>query len=500
MSLSNRWLILVIVSIALFLIVVDMTILYTALPRLTQALGASGAQRLWIVSAYPLVVASLLPAAGALGDKYGHKPMFLAGLAVFGLASLAAAYAPAPVPLIGARATLAVGAALMMPATLAIIRHEFADPDERSLAIGIWAAVASGGAAFGPLAGGALLEHFWWGSVFLVNVPIVLATLPLAWLAIARRPGNRDQAWDLPGSILVMLGLLCLTYGIKEAGRPSAPLPGVLIALALGAVLLAAFARRQLRLASPMIDFRLFRNRVFSSGAVAAVVAAMALIGAELILSQRMQLVHGLSPWETGLYILPIPLASLVAGPAAGIAMRRLGAPAIIGAGLAASALGLAGYIGALGHSLGIELACLAVLGLGVGATMTGASSAMLLSAPAERVGMAASIEEVSYELGGALGIAALGSLMALLHGHAFVAPPGASGVPAAARENLDDALHYARSLPEGLSAQFAGAARDAFETAFNGTFLTAAALLAVTAAAVLLMQQRQIGRLRRDD
>ena len=174
MTLHNRWLVLAIVSSALFLIVIDMTVLYTALPRLTHDLAASASEKLWIINAYPLVVAGLLPGVGSLGDRLGHKRMFTAGLVVFGLASLAAAYAPSAEVLIAARVLLAVGAAMMMPATLSIIRLTFEDENERSFAIGIWAAVASGGAAFGPVVGGILLEYFWWGSVFLINVPVVL--------------------------------------------------------------------------------------------------------------------------------------------------------------------------------------------------------------------------------------------------------------------------------------------------------------------------------------
>ncbi|MCG3074101.1 MFS transporter, partial [Pseudomonas aeruginosa] len=181
---QNRWLVLAIVSSALFLIIIDMTVLYTALPRLTHDLGATAAEKLWIVNAYPLVVAGLLPGAGLLSDRLGHKRLFLAGLPLFGLASLCAAFAPSAAALIAARAGLAVGAALMMPATLSIVRHVFQDERERALAIGIWASVASAGAALGPVVGGVLLEFFWWGSVFLINVPVVAIALLLALPAI----------------------------------------------------------------------------------------------------------------------------------------------------------------------------------------------------------------------------------------------------------------------------------------------------------------------------
>src|SRR6516225_8177155 len=197
---KSRWLILLVVSSALFLIVIDMTVLYTALPSLARDLGTDASEKLWIINAYALVVAGLLPGLGTLGDRVGHKRMFIGGLCVFGVASLVAAYSPSPTILIGARALLAVGAAMMMPATLSIIRLTFNDERERALAIGIWGAVASGGAAVGPLVGGVLLEYFWWGSVFLINVPVVLVAL-VASVFIPRRKGSHEVGWDPVGSL-----------------------------------------------------------------------------------------------------------------------------------------------------------------------------------------------------------------------------------------------------------------------------------------------------------
>ena len=199
-----RWLVLGILSSALLLIVIDMTVIYLALPSLTYELRATANEKLWIVNAYALTVAGLLPGMGALGDRFGHKRMFVAGLVVFGLASLGAAFSPSPALLIAARVALAVGAAMMMPATLAIIRHVFDDDRERALAFGIWAAIASGGAAFGPVVGGVLLEHFWWGSVFIINVPIVLLALVLALRWVPTRPGNPERPFDLLASLWVM--------------------------------------------------------------------------------------------------------------------------------------------------------------------------------------------------------------------------------------------------------------------------------------------------------
>ncbi|MDQ9388552.1 multidrug efflux MFS transporter SmfY, partial [Serratia marcescens] len=327
---KNRWLILTMVASALFLIVIDMTVLYTALPRLTQALDASASQKLWIVNAYPLVVAGLLPGAGMLSDRIGHKRLFLAGLPVFAVASLCAAFSPTAEWLIAARVFLAVGAAMMMPATLSIVRHVFTDERERALAIGIWASVASGGAAIGPVVGGLLLEYFWWGSVFLINVPVVLLVWPLAWKLIPRCGGDNPRPSDIVGSVQIMIGLVGAIYALKELSKPTPDVSALLVAALIGVLFLALFVRRQQRSAHPMIDFSLFRNRLFAGGIGVALLSMVALIGIELVLSQRLQLVLGLSPLQAALFILPIPLASALAGPVAGLLLPRYGERSII--------------------------------------------------------------------------------------------------------------------------------------------------------------------------
>jgi DHA2 family multidrug resistance protein-like MFS transporter len=248
---KSRWLILLVVSSALFLIVIDMTVLYTALPSLARDLGTDASEKLWIINAYALVVAGLLPGLGTLGDRVGHKRMFMAGLCVFGVASLVAAYSPSARILIGARALLAVGAAMMMPATLSIIRLTFNDERERALAIGIWGAVASGGAAVGPLVGGVLLEYFWWGSVFLINVPVVLVALVAAGVFIPRSKGNREVGWDPVGSLQILVGLVGLAYAIEEVAKETPSFLAAAAAAVIGVLALAIFLRRQRRSAAP---------------------------------------------------------------------------------------------------------------------------------------------------------------------------------------------------------------------------------------------------------
>ncbi|RLP27601.1 MFS transporter [Mesorhizobium sp. YM1C-6-2] len=484
MSHRNRWLVLAVVSSALFLIVIDMTVLYTALPTLTLELAATATEKLWIVNAYPLVVAGLLPGLGTLGDRLGHKLMFMTGLAVFGTASLCAAFAPSPAALIAARVLLAAGAAMMMPATLSLIRLTFTDEKERSLAIGIWAAVASGGAALGPVVGGLLLEYYWWGSVFLINVPVVVVALAASALLLANRPGDADRPWDLIGSVQIMFGLVGLIYAIKEVSKRDPSWGVAALALAIGLLGIAIFVRRQRRSTHPLIDFSLFTNPRFSAGVATALVASGALIGVELVFSQRLQLVLGYSPLEAGLLILPIPIAAFVAGPLTGIALSRMLPTRILWGALLLTGLALAMFLLVHQQATFVWLTPLAVMGFGVGAAMTAASSTIMLSAPAERAGMAASIEEVSFELGGALGVALLGSLMSALYTYAMIVPEGMSVAPQA-RDSLDEALILANGLAADQSASLAALARAAFDQAFFGVIVAAIVLLLLVAAAI---------------
>lgn len=488
---QNRWLVLAIVSSALFLIVVDMTVLYTALPRLTHDLAASASEKLWIMNIYPLVVAGLLPGLGTLGDKLGHKRMFMNGLAVFGVASLCAAYSPNPEVLIAARALLACGAAMMMPATLSIIRLTFTDEKERSLAIGIWAAIASGGAAIGPVAGGILLEYFWWGSVFLINVPVVLVALALSAFNLENRPLGSNRKWDLVGSIQIMIGLIALTYAVKELAKRDASIAIFAGALVIGLIATTIFVRRQFSSKEPLIDFSLFNNRLFSTGVFAALVASGSMTGMELVFSQRMQLIEGMSPLQAGLMILPIPLAAFVAGPLAGMMLPRLGAGRVLWASLGITALGVVIYILTYKLSAHFYLGGLAILGFGVGCAMTGASSSIMSNAPAEKAGMAASVEEVSFELGNALGVTIFGSILSAFYTASLILPSGAD-IPSVVRDSLDEAFLAAQSMPAADANALTALASQAFENAYVAVVIATAALLLVATVATYIAQRRK--------
>ncbi|WP_127596034.1 MFS transporter [Nitratireductor alexandrii] len=488
---ANRWPILAIVSSALLMIVTDMTVLYTALPTLTLALEATANEKLWIINAYPLVVAGLLPGLGTLGDKLGHKKIFIAGLMVYGAASLGAAFAPSAGILIAWRVALAVGAAMMMPATLSIIRLTFTDEKERAFAIGIWASVASGGAALGPVLGGLLLEYFWWGSVFLINVPIVLVALLAGTLLLPARAGDSRRHWDLIGSVQIMVGLIGVVFAIKEASRQS-PLWATVVASGLiGAAALFLFVQRQRRSAAPLIDFSLFTNPRFSSGVATAMVASAVIIGVELAFSQRLQLVLDYSPLQAGLLILPIPVAAFIAGPVAGLVLPYVAPSHFLSGTLLTTALALAAFLLVRHHEPTMWILPLAVMGFGIGAAMTAASNAIMLSAPEERAGMAASVEEVSYELGGALGIALLGSLISVLYSRALVLP-GQIEIAPQARDSLDEALMLASRLPMNDAIEVSVLARSAFDQAFTGVIAAATACLIIVSVFVWHIRPRR--------
>jgi MFS transporter, DHA2 family, multidrug resistance protein len=378
---------------------------------LTRELGASDSARLWIINAYPLVVAGLLPGLGTLGDRFGHRRLFVAGLVIFGVASLAAAYAPTTGLLIAARALQGVGGATMMPATLAIIRSTFSDKRERAWALGIWSGVASGGMALGPIIAGALLEHFWWGSVFLINVPVIAIALVATLWVIPRTPPPGGAPWDLTGSLQLLVGLTALVFAIKEVAHQPFSLMRVAVALATGIAFIAVYLRGQRTRAQPLIDLTLFRRHEFAAGFAAASCSTAGAVGVELALGQHLQLVLHRSPLEAAMILVPMPLGAFIAGPLAGWLLHRVQATLLMVGGL-----GMAAICALLLPVFPLSIWLLTGIGGGIGATVTCASTTVMNAAPPERAGMAASIEEVGFEMGGAVGIAVFGTLLTLVY------------------------------------------------------------------------------------
>ncbi|QPK80414.1 MFS transporter [Corynebacterium lizhenjunii] len=389
----------------------DNSILYTALPTLATELDASDTEQLWIINAYALVLAGLLLGTGTLGDKVGHRRMFLVGLAIFGLSSLAAAFAPSAWLLVAARAFLGLGAAVMMPATLALIRHTFPDEVERNTAIGIWGSVAVTGAAAGPTVGGFLLEHFWWGSIFLINVPIVaVAFLLTLWLAPPNQP-NPDKHWDLPSALYALVTLTALVMVIKSTA--SAHYGTAAITLGVTVVGAVVFALRQRKLDDPLLAFEIFRSRIFSGGVLAAGGAMFGLASLEMSTTQKLQLVDQFTPLEAGLVISAMAIAALPTSVLGGAVLHKVGFLPLISGGFLLMTVSAATVWWAGGRdSFTVFVVAMILGGLGAGLVMSVSSTAIIGGAPLHRTGMAAGVEEVSYEFGTLLAIAITGSLV----------------------------------------------------------------------------------------
>lgn len=459
----HRWLLLMMVGLGLLLVTVDITILLTALPVLTHELHASAAEGLWIVNAYPLFSTGLLLGAGTLGDRIGHRRMYLVGLVIFGLASLMAAYAGSVAVLVLARVLQAMGASAMLPATLALIRVGFADERERALAISVWACLSLVGAILGPLLGGWLLGHFHWGALFLVNVPIIAVAWLGTWFVAPEQRNPNADPWDLPSSVLALLALSSLVLAIKTATHPPIDLGVLGAALAAGLVAGLAFVRRQRQLTHPLLDFSLFRNPAFAAGVLGAVSVTFTTGGVLLGVSQRFQWVAGYTPLQSGLLASVLFIGTLPSSILGGLWLHHIGLRRLIAGGLAVGALGMLVAAQALpwhpsglpaaDKGLGWLVTGLLLAGLGLGATISVASTAIVESAPPHRAGMASSVEEVAYEFGALLSIALLGSLLTGLYTVFVQLPPG---VDAAAARSISAALDIVAAsggaLPDHLA------------------------------------------------
>lgn len=450
---TKKWIILCLVSSALFLIVIDMTVLYTALPVLTHDLQATATQKLWIVNAYALVVAGLLPGLGTLGDYVGYKKMFLIGLTIFGGASLLAAYSTTPNMLILARVFLAVGAASMMPPTLSIIKLTFTDYKERGLALGIWSAITAAGAGMGPVIGGLLLEKFSWPSVFIINIPVVVIVLILSRILIPSYPTNKNGKWDFVSSLQIMLGLISIVFAIKELTKPENNITIALLSFIIGLITMTLFVKRQNKLKYPLINLSIFKNFNFTGGTIAAIVTAFVLMGFEFILSQRLQLVLGLTPLKAGLAIMAMAMASLVGAILIGIILTKYRTLKLQWIMLSLAFMGIFMFYWVLNANLTIQIIILIVLGFGLGGSMTLASNAIMSNVDDGNAGMAASIEEVSFEFGGSLGIAVLGGLFSAFYS-LFFDFSNKSIDTSKAQGSLDETIIQAEKQPSHISEQ----------------------------------------------
>ncbi|NED00948.1 MFS transporter [Streptomyces sp. SID6648] len=488
---ANRWVVLVVLCLSLLVVALDATVLHVAVPSLTEDLRPSGTALLWIVDAYPLVCASLLILFGTLGDRIGRRRVLLIGYALFGVASVLAATADTSGVLIAARALLGVGGAMIMPATLSILRQVFPDRRERALAIGVWTAVAAVGAATGPVVGGFLVEHFWWGSVFLINIPLMAVILPLGRWLLPESRGGDDGPWDVLGALMAAAGVLGVVLGVKRLGGGAGLLdPVALGPLALGLALLILFVRRQKRRRHPLIDVAMFARPAFSTAVGCIVLAMLALVGLQLIAVQYLQLVLGLTPLETGLRLLPLTFAAMAAGATGSYTLRRFGPRRMVGWGFVLTASSVL-VLTAMGQHDRPALLTIAfvLLGFGLQTTLFGAYESMLSDAPPERAGGAAAIGETSYQLGAGLGIALLGSVMNAAYAPGL-ASLGDKGVPARAgaeaSHSLGEAYQVAAQLGGPMGDLLRSTARHAFIDGLHITLFVSAGLLLLGALAAL--------------
>ncbi|MFE9774262.1 MFS transporter [Streptomyces sp. NPDC005931] len=484
----GRWLALSVLVLAVLLVAVDATVLGLATPYISEDLAPSGTQLLWIGDVYSFVIAGLLVSMGSLGDRIGRKRILLYGATAFGAMSVLNAYATTPGTMILARALLGVAGATLMPATLALIRNLFHDPRERSLAVGIWGATASAGTAIGPILGGVLLEHFWWGSVFLINLP-VMAVLVLVGIKLL--PESRTAApgpWDLASVVLSLAGMVGIMYAVKEAAAHGLAW-ATLAAGLLGAGALGAFVRRQLTLPVPLLDMRLFRHRGFSGAVLADLLTILGLSGLVFFLSQYLQLVQGRRPFEAGLAELPAAIGAVAAGLVAGRAARRFSVRSVVAGGLAAVGLALAALT-TIDVTTGYPLlgAALLVVGLGAGFSFTVTADVILSSVPEEQAGAASAVSETAYELGAALGIAVLGSIVT----GAYRGFSGPAGTPPDAHESLGGAVEAARALPTDTATALLSSAREAFVEGLTLAAATGATVLLVASAAAWLLLRNE--------
>ncbi|MGC0378436.1 MFS transporter [Streptomyces sp. SAI-229] len=484
----GRWLALSVLVLAVLLVAVDATVLGLATPYISEDLAPTGSQLLWIGDVYSFVLAGLLVSMGSLGDRVGRKRILLYGAAAFGVISVLNAYAHTPEVMIAARALLGVAGATLMPATLALIRNLFHDPRERSLAIGIWGATASAGTAVGPVLGGLLLERFWWGSVFLINLPVMVVLVVVGGKLLPESRTPEPGPWDLTSVALSLAGMIGVVYAVKETAShgPAAP---ALAAGLLGATALYLFVRRQLALPKPLLDMRLFRGRGFSGAVLADLLTVLGLSGLVFFLSQYLQLVQGRRPFEAGLAELPAAVGAVAAGLIAGRTARRFSVRSVVAGGLAAIGLALAALT-VIDRSTGYPLlgTALLVVGLGAGFSFTVTADVILSSVPKEQAGAASAVSETAYELGAALGIAVLGSIVTGVY-RGFTGP---AGTPAEARESLGGAVEAASHLPAGTARPMLEAARQSFVDGLALAAGTGAAVLLAAAAAAWFMLRNQ--------
>ena len=487
------WIGLAVLALPTLLVSMDMTILYLATPSLSADLKPTGTELLWISDIYGFLVAGALIPMGTLGDRIGRRRLLLWGALFFGLASALAAFASSPAMLIAARALLGVAGATLLPSTLALVRGLFRDPRQRGVAISVWTTCFTLGGVVGPIVGGLLLEHFHWGSVFLIGVPVMLALLVLGPILLpeCREPDRRRL--DLVSATLVVATVLATVWGLKQwAEWDSALVPGA--AITAGVVLGASFVRRQTRLPDPLIPPGLLSNGAFTVALAANTIALFAWVGASLLVAQHLQLVLGFSPLTAGLWTIPPAIACVLGCLGAPHLARCLSPAVVVCGGLGLAALGLA-LLAGLTHGFGLAavVGAMMVLGLAVAMIVTLGTDLMLTVAPPDMAGAASAISETGAEFGGSLGVAVMGSIAFAAYRGGLVLPPGIDlQEGAAARNTLGGAFALAAGLPDTVGSALRAAAQEQFVGGLQrATGVGAAILVAVTLLFVWIVLRR---------
>jgi DHA2 family multidrug resistance protein-like MFS transporter len=479
------WVGLSVLALACLLYVMDLTVLHLAIPQISEQLAPSSAQLLWIIDVYGFMVAGALVTMGTLGDRIGRRKLLMIGAAAFGLTSVLAAFSTTPEMLIVSRALLGLAGATLAPSTLSLIFHMFADPRQRSVAIGIWIGAFSAGSAIGPVLGGLVLEHFWWGAVFLLALPVMVALLILGPIVLPEYKDPDAGRLDLISVGLSVVAVLTMIFGLKEIAQDGVSWLPVALVLA-GLVVGLWWVRRQKRLADPMIDVSLFRITSFRTALAVNFLAVFISVGYFLFLAQYLQLIVGLSPLQSGLWSLPSAAGFIVGSQLGPRIVRRIQPAAVIAAGLALTAVGL-GLLTQVGvtDGLWVIVTSSVIISIGLGPVFGLTTELIVGTAPPEKAGAASGISETAAELGGALGIAILGSVgVAIYRGQLATDLPADLPVEAAdaARDTLGGAVVAAESLPPAQGAAVFDAAASAFVTGLQVTSAVATVIAVVIA------------------
>ena len=483
---AREWIALAVLLLPVLLVAVDATVLSFALPAISEALNPTGTQLLWMIDIYPLVLAGLLVSMGSFADRVGRRRLLLIGSVGFAVVSAIAAYAPSAEALIASRAALGFFGAMLMPSTLSLLRNVFVDRQQRRLAIAIWAAGFSGGAALGPIVGGFLLEHYWWGSVFLMAVPVLVLLLILAPIFVPESKDPTPGPVD-PNSIgLSLVTMAPIVYAIKSIAHDGFTQLSITL-IAVGLVAGTAFVRRQLNRPQPMLDVRLFARSSFSGAVLANLLSVFSLVGFLFFVSQHLQLVLGESPMRAGLILLPGLVVTIVAGLAVVPLVRRVSPRTVVAGGLLISAAGyVAVLLGAHQASAGALALAFVLLSLGIGAAETISNDVIISSVPADKAGAASAISETAYEIGAVLGTAVLGGILTASYSARVVLPAGLSPADAtSAAETLGGATAVASHLPQPQATELLTSAQQAFGGGVGVTSVIAVVLM--VAASVLV-------------